>query len=69
MFWKYWDPSIIKFKKKNFLLFNQSNRLELAIPSSKINPLYRIFNTHVSENILKYHNNILNGIIKWPNIY
>ncbi|RNA26280.1 hypothetical protein BpHYR1_025133 [Brachionus plicatilis] len=28
--------------KKYFLLFNQSNRLELAIPSSKINPLYRI---------------------------
>ncbi|RMZ94060.1 hypothetical protein BpHYR1_017379 [Brachionus plicatilis] len=47
MLWNYWDPSI--FKKIYFILFNQSNRLELAIPSSKINPLYRIFNTHVFD--------------------
>ncbi|RMZ95414.1 hypothetical protein BpHYR1_044823 [Brachionus plicatilis] len=50
MFWKYSDPSIcyLNIQKKIFSFVYQSNRLELAIPSSKINPLYRIFNAHVS---------------------
>ncbi|RNA12348.1 hypothetical protein BpHYR1_023035 [Brachionus plicatilis] len=63
---------ILNNSKKYFLLFNQSNRLELAIPSSKINPLYRIFNTHVSGYLrgkTKTAPNLISNLLTWPRFF